>query len=237
MWGAPFPLKTYNTSSTVMTFLGQLARQRGILAVSLGDGKLTLTRSGTSRAGAALELGKNIKSGQGNFSNADRFSHYRFKGQGVVPLNQKLDLDDPGGVDKAHLENHKKLLNPKAQATDPAITRHRPKVLMAEQAGDQASLETRARWEATVRAGRSRRARYQVKGWEAAPGSLWRVNQLVKVTDSLLGLSGDYLIEKLEYSLAEDGGGVTNISVVHPDAYAAEPVNDKAGQILGQIDL
>ena len=90
--GAPFPLKTYNTSSTVMTFLGQLARQRGILAVSLGDGKLTLTRSGTSRAGAALELGKNIKSGQGNFSNADRFSHYRFKGQGVVPLNQKLDL-------------------------------------------------------------------------------------------------------------------------------------------------
>ena len=102
---------------------------------------------------------------------------------------------------------------------------------MAEQAGDQASLETRARWEGHGAGRAFPPGQVPGQGMGAAPGSLWRVNQLVKVTDSLLGLSGDYLIEKLEYLLAEDGGGVTNISVVHPDALCGG-----AGERQGRAD-
>lgn len=233
--GAPFMQKTYNPTSTIMSFLGQLARERELLVMSLGDGALTFARTGISRA-PALELGVNIKAGRGSFNNADRFSHYLLKGQGQVPLDQKLEFDQPG-KEGENLKTQQKLLNPKAQATDSLITRHRPKVILASQAGDQAGMEARARWESCVRAGRSRTATYTVSGWEAKPGSLWGINQLVYVKDGFLGLDETLLIEKVDYSLGEGQGSTTTITVVHPNAYEAKPQENAANQIHTKLDF
>jgi prophage tail gpP-like protein len=75
----------------------------------------------------------------------------------------------------------------------------------------------------TFRAGKSRRCTYTVAGWGPDSGGLWKLNTTVPIKDDLTGFTGSYLIEALTFSLDPGQGSTTQISVIHPDAYAKAP--------------
>lgn len=200
--GEPFKLFKLQPGETAFTAIERLCRMRAVLPISDGQGGLLLTRAGSRRAGAALENGPNgnVLSGEGASSDRDRFSEYRVRGS-----SQGNDLVFG---DELQVEG---------RATDGAIGRYRPLVILAETQVDQRAADDRARWEATVRAGRARQARYVVQGWTAG-GDLWQPNTLVAVRDDWLAIQGDMLITSVRYRRNETGT-TTELGVMHPDAF------------------
>ncbi len=227
--GKTLPSVTYGQGDKIHEFLAKQSKLLEVLPISYGDGRLVFTRAGSARAAGSLVLGRNIKSGRGQFSNADRYQTYQVKSSA-----SQLDFSPP----KPGEEGYEALLDlatttatPAGLARDGGVTRHRPLVIVAEGAGDAQTAERRAAWEAASRAGKSRRASYTVQGWGPAAGSLWRINTLVGIEDAYLGLVGDYLIETATYRLSESDGTVCELAVVHPDAYKAQPDTSAAASI------
>ena len=228
--GLPFDDVRTGEGDKVLPFLVKLARQREVLPISYGDGRLVFTRAGASRAGGgAIELGGNALSGEGEFSNVERHSLYVVKGQGSA-------LPSAGLTAEQREEYLKTYVSPSGRATDAAVSRYRPLVILAEAKGDPGSFEARARWEATVRAGQSRKLVYALQGWGPESGGLWQINALARVKDDFLGANGQYLIEGVTYSKSEDAGTTSQVALVHPDAFKARPTQDAAKSITGIFD-
>ena len=225
----------YGQGETVHEFLLKLCRLRGVLPVSHGDGRLILTTAGQTSSGARLIQGRNIVAARAEFNSADRHNEYVVKGQGQAPA----ELDYPPASDEDAEERDRQrseFICPSGRAVDNAVRRHRPLVLLAEGGGDPASMQARARWEAVNRAGHSRAVSYTVQGWRAPGGGLWRCNQLVSVEDGLLGVWGQQLIESLSFRLDDSCGAITELGLVHPDAYAANPAEDQASGVKSKFD-
>lgn len=150
----------------------------------------------------------------------NRYSTYRVLGQ--QPGNDFL-----GAAGAAHV---------RATATDPAVTRHRPLVVLAEQALDDAEAAERAQWEADVRAARARRVTVQVRGWRERgdTGPLWAPGRLAHVDDDWLGLDREMLISAVVYSLDSEGTRAT-LSLAPPAAYAGRIEPDPEPQGWGWL--
>jgi prophage tail gpP-like protein len=112
-------------------------------------------------------------------------------------------------------------VNPFGQITDglfPLLGRFRPHLIFNETNTTNAIAEARARWEARVRAGKSRKIIYTVKDWTQSNGEIWDLNSLVQVEDNFFDIQETLLISQLVFSLDQDGTE-TQITVVHPDTY------------------
>ena len=232
--GSPLAKARYSQGDSIHDFLLKLCRLRGVLPISYGDGKLALTTTGNAHSGAKLEQGLNIKSARGEFDSSERFGQLIVKGQGQAAAQFDWPPDEDEDADersKARAE----AVSPRGEATDTAVKRYRPLVIIAESGGDAASMQRRADWEAVTRAGHSRAATYTVQGWRSPEGRLWRINQLVSVLDPLLGISGVQLIDSVKFVRNNSAGTVTELGVVHPDAYAEKP-EEKAGNVTNFFD-
>lgn len=194
-----------NEGDTIFESISKLCKQRSILPVNFGDGKLTLTRvENTELSQVPLVLGENILSGNFVQSNRDRHSKYIIKSQGTG-FDEKLLTD---------------FTEPLGESLDANITRYRPLVIISETQGDNASLQERARWESTTRAGRSRKFVCKVQGWKQFPfADLWEINKLVKIKDNESGINDTWLISGLNFSLTETGGTITEITTMPPVAF------------------
>ena len=224
--GAAFPDVKYDEGDTVHSFLVKWARQRGVLLTSYGDGRLVITRSQQRGAGGSLVLGGNVEAAQGDLNNEGRFSRYIVKGQSLGTFWKGDSAEEIAEFQAAYT-------GPFGEATDSVVGRYRPMVIISEVKGTSAEFAERARHEALVRAGKSRAAQYTASGWGPASGQVWRINTVVQVRDSFTGFNGSYLIERCGYSLDLQGGSVTYIGVVHPDAYnlQAQAATDGASKI------
>lgn len=232
--GEAFPDVRPNEGDSVLAFLVRLARQRRATLVSFGDGRLTITTPGSRRAPASLKLGENVIAGSAEYSDGGRFSRYIVKGQGASRFGMAL-LEGAEDRDAVLNEVQASYVNPKGEATDGAVTRYRPLVIVAGNQGVAADFAARAAWEAVSRAGKSRRLKYTVQGW-GENGALWRPGALVDVTDAWLGSDGQWLIESVNFSLDEGGGSRTELALVHPDSYRPEPFVETSRQIIGGYD-
>jgi prophage tail gpP-like protein len=208
-----------NQGDKVFELISKVCRSRAILPVSYGDGKLTLTRRGTDYTTDSLELGKNILGGSANFSNLERYSDYIVKGS------------SPGDDFLMPTTN-----TPKGQTSDEIIQRHRPLVLLLEEGEcDNEKCGHRANWESTLRAGKSRSYDYKVQGWLQSDGEPWPLNKLVKVKDSLLGITKKgLLISSVTFTLSNDGR-TTDLTLVHPSTY--DLIEEPIKKIKGASDL
>ncbi len=186
--GAAFSTLKNNEGDSVYETLEPAARIRAALLLSDGLGSLLLARAGTDRLTTVLKLGKNVLDCRAGYSHRDRYSNYTVKGQSA-------GSDDWNGEDAAQ---------PLGTATDPAVTRHRPLTVLAEENVDKAAAQKRAEWERNVRYGRSRRLTYTVPGWFHADG-LWAPNHMVRVRDGFLGLDEYRLISGVTLTLNRDG--------------------------------
>ena len=219
--GAPFPTVKLQPGETVFAVIERLCRMRAVLPVSDGQGGLLLTAAGKGgRAYSALVEGENIKHIQRVKSQKDRFSQYIIKGQQsglTATLGGDIEVLTVDGETAARAA-----APASGKATDEGITRYRPMLLVSEGEASGHSPQTRALWEASVRAGRGLRVEVTVQGWRQGDGTLWRPNFEVHVKSPTLGLDDMLLIVSCAYSCNEDGTN-TGLSLARPDAFLQLP--------------
>ncbi len=197
-----------NPCETVHETLRRMARHRGVLLVSDGQGGLVITRRGTARAGAQLVEGENILSGSARRSARRRYGRYRVIGQTATS-----ETWTP--TDAFHIE---------AAATDAGIRRYRPLDLMAEDQAHQA--QTQATWEKHSRIAKSTDTAVTVQGWRGG-GELWRPNTLVDLISPSLGLSREMLITSVS-NVKDDQGTRTELTLARPEAYNLQVIPEQA---------
>ena len=126
---------------------------------------------------------------------------------------------------------------PTAKASDLGVTRHRPMLIVNSEQSTQASLEERARWEATVRAGRSEEVQVEVRGWRADNGALFALGELVPVRAPILGVEDELLVKALRHSDG-DQGMRTLITLCPPEAFSLltlpEPKPKTKAKVVGR---
>jgi prophage tail gpP-like protein len=206
--GPAFPRFAVQPGETAWEALDRAARARGILLAGDGTGRLRLTRAAEAAAGAGpIEYGVNVRRANATFDHAGRHSVVCVRGQA-----------EGGGA------------GAEARLRDDRITRHRPRVLVAEAAGGASTFADRAAWEVRAAAGRSVRVAYVVAGWRGATGALWRTMTRVPVRDPLLGIDANLLVSAVVYSLTPQDGSVTEVEVTLPDAYDTQPAPPAAGR-------
>jgi len=236
--GDAFPKFSLDADDLVMDAIEKAMRQRGILAVSDGVGGLVLTRGGTGRAPAALNLPGNAQSGGFRRSHADLFSRYIVKGQtpgtagraaagGTAALASRADPLTEGDLaaappaartPTARAATRARVAR-RGEARDPEIQRYRPRVWLSKTESGGASLQQQAEWRLRVARGKADELTYTVLGWHAGePPRRWRPNELTFVRDAISGIEGDMLIKRVVSSLGEPGNK-TVLTVTGPEAF------------------
>lgn len=205
--GPAFKAFALQQGETVWEAIERLARFRGLLAVSDGAGAVAFMKPGQVRAGFSLVQGENLLAATASHSALDRFSRYILKGQSAGD-------DEVNGTTAS---------GPSAEATDAAITRYRPILIVAEEQATVASLKARAGWEASVRAATGERIDLTVQGWRDPAGAIWAADLVVPVSAPWVEVEGDRLIADVTFTLDETSGSTSVLTCAPPDAYQAAP--------------
>lgn len=203
--GAAFNTVVVQQGETVHTLLDKLARQRKLLVYPSHNGNLIFCKPGEKRASTQLVQGVNVLSGKSDYDFSNRFSTYIAKGQNIGFL-------DPSD----------KTIGTLGTATDAAITRYRPLVVVSETVSDDGVSENRAAYEASLRKAQSLKVEIQVQGFYQKDGTLWDINQTVFVDCGFLGVRRWMLTKKVTYSKNLSNGTVTNLELVLPDSFNFE---------------
>ncbi len=199
-------------SETAFAAIERLCRIKGVLPTSTPAGVLLLTSAErATRSGATLRHGDggNVMAVKARFSHSQRFSKYIVKGQNA-------GFDEVYGDDASA---------PKGEATDAGIARYRPTIIQAEDSVDAGACERRAKWEASVRRGRGRRATVTVQGWRHR-SDLWRPLTLVDCEIPKLNLSAEMLISAVTYSLSEQDGTTAELTLADPAAFTGLAIGE-----------
>lgn len=202
---------------TVSDLIFDMCKMKAMLPVSYGDGYLTLTQANTkNKVHDSLVLGRNIKRGRIEQSNKDRYKTYIVKGQGAADdFRDLFSITSPVG---RHIDN--------------VIERYRPLVIFTETKCDSGRCLERAKWEANIRAGKSRRLEYEVQGWTQSNGDVWPMNAMVQVNDNFLDIKNkELLIAALSFNVDPNFGTFTRMVVVDPKtfdtSYSAQEITTK----------
>ncbi len=190
--------------------LKRVAETAGVLVISDGRGGIRITRAGTARA-TQLTEGHNILSGSVKRDATNRYRTY-------VVSTQMPGTDQASGA-ATQIE---------ASATDEDVRRaSRILMILPDKGYTTAQARQRADWEARNRAARAVTVTIGVQGWLQPNGELWPLNALTRV--KALRVDGDMLISQVEYTIG-DGGQVTQMHLVRPDAFEPEPTAVTSGQ-------
>ncbi|MBK68028.1 MAG: hypothetical protein CMP22_07865 [Rickettsiales bacterium] len=196
-------------AETVYDVLDKLSSSSGIFFNTDENGNIIAQDYGVTQSGGSLILGDNVASIEVNQDFTDRFSEYKVVGQSQGD-------DSLFGVDAS---------SPTGKATDRRIKRYRPLTIQHDENTTYSIAKKRAEWEATVRATRSLNISVSVPLWTISEDSnvLWQVNQIVSLKADQIGLSGNFLISSLRFSL-DESGSKTILDLVRPDAYQPQPI-------------
>jgi len=183
--------QTIDEGQTIHEFLNQLARYRGLRLTSDFDGRLHITKPGIYRTETVLKLGENIKRGSGRFSTRQVFSSYTI-------LSQLSGFGAEAGPDVVARQKGREL-------EEVLKGRHRPFVAVSDRSSSSGECQSRAKFEQRTRNGRAQAVTYVYQGWKDEQGLLWRINTVVPVYDSWMGIQGDRLISGVRYIDSDDG--------------------------------
>ncbi|MBZ5560361.1 MAG: hypothetical protein LAO77_24150 [Acidobacteriia bacterium] len=204
---APF---TINPGESAFDVIDRACRIVGVLPVSDGQGAIVLTRAGGLRCTTPLVEGENILSVDASYDESKRYARYLVSGQsaGDNEVNS-LAASEIAAV-----------------ATDEGVRRTERVLLIRPEVGSLSGgfAQVRAAWEATVRKARSSTISVVVQGWTQSDGTLWPINALVDVTSPAIGVDGQMLITGVTFSLSDEAGSTTTLSLTGPDAFTPEPV-------------
>ncbi|MBD9362903.1 phage baseplate assembly protein [Methylomonas fluvii] len=181
------------------------ARAANLLLYATPDGGLKLTEPTSAAPVATLVYGEQIE----QFSVVDeyklRFSEYLVKG-----YDYASDKALKGGV------------------KDAGIGYFRPLHIMADKAGQSlGGCDRRAELERNRRKARAHRIDLDVYGWTHA-GGVWEINTQVRVVIPDEDIDGVYLIGDRAFSLDDQQGSMTRLTVMRREAFLGEEAPAKA---------
>lgn len=209
----PFLRFSFQPGEPSWAALERACRARGVLAYSNNQGALRIARPGVVSAAVTLRQGDltgdpgNVRAITIRSSAAERFSLVVVEGQAFSTDELDSELD-------AFVEG---------RATDEAVGRYRPLVVVAEGPVSFSDAQDRAAWETTVRAARSGFLEVEVADWLRAEGlPPWREGELVPVIAPRLDVDETLLIERVNFSMS-DAGIATTLRLVRPGAYLPKP--------------
>lgn len=210
--GKTFSVFKLNEGESVFEAIERICNARALLAVADGKGGLLLMRSGANarRIEAPLVEGVNIKRIAGINSMVERYSEITVKGQ-----QTQLDGMTP-----------EQAAGPSAVARDPFVKRYRPLLIVADEESDGLTAAQRARWEASIRAGRARKAEITVRGWRNETGELWVPNTIIPVRAPTVRVDTEMLIVTVRLEHGEYGELAT-LGVCRPEAYDLVAIEEK----------
>lgn len=179
---------------------------KGVLVVSDGVGGIVLTRAASTRASPLVE-GQNILSAEFEDDGESRYHRY-------IVSSQAAGTDEASGS----------ATRTRAEAIDEGVRRTERTLLIRPDKGySLADARRRADWEARIRAAKSQAVSVTVQGWRQPDGKLWAPNTISHVKARRgLGIDGELLISQVEHSAGE-GGRLTQLRLVRPDAFTPEP--------------
>lgn len=217
--GSSFKRIAIQPGETAFDFIERLCRYRSLLPISDGLGGLLITKPGTEKSKGKLVYGQNILTGNISLDNTERFSLIVVKGQEEGSLDNSAS--DVAGAE--------------GRATDPLVTRYRPKVITGENPDSSLSLAERAKWELSKNRARSVTASYTVQGWTTdGQSDLWKINTIVPVVDPVRGLSRDMLIKDISLNRSASGT-TTRLDLVLPEAFDLPAESEPDDDVLGGI--
>ncbi|NBB51508.1 hypothetical protein GVN24_24795 [Rhizobium sp. CRIBSB] len=211
--GSPFARFGLEPGESVLTAIERMAVLRGLLATTDAAGDLVLTRPSQQAASFILAEGELIQDVIFDNDVADRFSRYVIKGHDAS--------DESAGSAAAR---------PSGEAADSGVRRHRPLLIVADEAVSTATLAATARWEASVRAARAQTVTVMVGGWRTPAGDLYRPNVIVPIRAPTVGIEADLLVSGVRYVRSATQGSRTELTLVRPESYSLKPVEAAAGR-------
>lgn len=198
--GNPFTKARIEQGERVQETVERHARQRGLWPTDDARGNLVLKQVSGGGAFSLVE-GVNILRAQATLRADRRHSKITVKGQ-------QPGTDGAYGPDAAEVE---------ATATDPAVKRYRPLVIIGEGATDKKTAQERADHEGAARAGESVKATVTVQDWWQAPGKLWTPGEVGTLKAPMLAINKAMAIESVTLKL-DDSGTIAELSLVGPEA-------------------
>lgn len=222
------PQQNIMLGETAYEIIERSARFSALLVFEDRDGKLRLTRAGTDVMSSGVQEGINMESAAVERSMDQRYSEIIAV---MIGTNNLLDLNAVNA--------------PVFTATDPNVTRHRRRVIIAE-AGELGwdIGKQRALWEVARRRGRSEVVHVTVDNWRDVDGNLWEPNKLIDILIPSMKISGDqsgtipvrYLIVEVTYHLGLEGTHA-ELTLMAPEAFTPQPVliQPQFGDVIGTV--
>lgn len=184
----------------------RLAVSEGVLVVSDGIGGIHITRSDAVTRATPLVLGVNILSISVEYDGSERYRTYL--------LSTQVPGTDEASGDATRI---------KAESSDESVRRpSRVLLIRPEQGVSTADARRRADWEARQRAAKAETVTVSVQGWTQPGGELWPLLARVRVQARAAGVDGDLVISQIDHQI-DDGGQITTLRLMRPDAFDPEP--------------
>lgn len=201
--GAPFKKFALQQGETAFAAIDRMARYRGLVAWSAGDGTLRIGNPDTGARTGRIVEGINVKSAEATRDMSGRFSQYVAKGQ----------------ASGDETRSGKAVAQIRGEATDSEIGRYRPLLIVGEEQSDAATLVRRAKWEASVRSGRGKPLSVTVPGWLTDQGKVWAPGARSACKIPSCNVEGEFLVERVRTVRNNDEGTVSMLDLVPPEAW------------------
>lgn len=200
----PFKKWAIEDEESAYECVQRAAKMRGLFLTAGAGRQFSITKASTIALPTTLQLGGNIKSAERSGRYRDRYASYTVKSQTAGNDTFFADLAGKGFF----------------TVVDPGVTGYRPLIVVSDGQGTADELERRATWEMNVRAGRSRRVVYTVRGFrpDGIPKA-WPINHLVAVNDPFLDTRETLLIVAVTLNYASPGGEVARLELGRAEAF------------------
>ena len=104
---------------------------------------------------------------------------------------------------------------------DERITRYRPLIIDAQ--GFSSRAKERAQWEKEMRYSRANSIQVKVPEWVNQKGELYEPNTLADLRVDSMGIHKIFLIAAVEFTISEEEGYTTTLTLTPPQAFFADP--------------
>ena len=218
------PYMAIMIGETPWEVIERLCRIAGLLAWEQPDGRLLLDVSPgdvsereirqiagvNTRAASGFTEGVNVQRASAQYSGDQRFSEYKAYRWALLP---RPDLLGPAD-------------NLIGEALDRSVTRHRPRVILAEMNKDMGVKNAldRAAWESARRYGRGHVVTLTTDSWRDAAGKLYAPNLMVPLELKSLHVKGvRWLVSEVTYRKSNATGTECDLTLMPPEAFGVKP--------------
>jgi prophage tail gpP-like protein len=205
--GAAFANFAIEPGESVFDTITRACRMRGVMIGTDANGNVLLFTPSKVLVSGSLEVGRNILDIDVQDDSKDLYSVYVVKGQ-----SQGRDWTTPADA-----------AGPKGTASDPGVTRYRPKVIISDEQASGAGLQARAAWEATTRSAKSQSVTIEVRGWRNDDGKLWEPGTLIPVHAAYVDVDITLMISGVHYTV-DQKGQISQLTLVRKEAFSVEPL-------------